>query len=106
MPLHLVHVQNERATVFEKIPEDFVVVFSLTLTIAGLSSFDVSLQKVPQETLDKWLQSANNVSLVSNLNSKALQIVGSDSGPKLTKFRLGVVRNYINGDNRLIAKLT
>jgi hypothetical protein len=68
------------------------------LASAGLSSFDVSVQSVPRETLDKWLQNANNVSLVSNLNHKAVQITGANSGSKLTRFRLGVVRNYINGD--------
>ena len=68
------------------------------LANAGLSSFKVSLQKVPQETLDNWLQNTNNVSLVSNLNYKAAQITGSNSGPKLTRFRLGVIRNYINGE--------
>jgi hypothetical protein len=80
------------------ITEDDFSVERQELASAGLSSFQVSVSKVPQETLDKWLQNANNVSLVSNLNYKAAQIIGSDSGPKLTKFRLGVVRNYINGD--------
>jgi hypothetical protein len=80
------------------ITEDDFSVERQELASAGLSGFEVSLQKVPQETLDKWLQNANNVSLVSNLNYKAVQITGSDAGPKLTKFRLGVVRNYINGD--------
>jgi hypothetical protein len=97
-------VRNTKLTHADKnftvsvITEDDFLVERQELANAGLSSFDVSFQKVPQKALDKWLQSANNVSLISNLNSKALQIVGSDSGPKLTKFRLGVIRNYINGD--------
>jgi len=68
------------------------------LANASLTSFDVAPQKVPQETLDKWLQNANNLSMVSNLNRKAQQIVGAATGPGLTRFRLGIVRNYIGGD--------
>lgn len=80
------------------ITEGYFSVECQELANAGLSSFDVRLQKVPQEALDNWLQNATNVSLVSNLNHKAVQITGSDSGPKLTRFRLGIVRNYMNGD--------
>lgn len=94
--LNLAHADKE-FTVSVITEEDFAVERQ-ELANAGLSSFKVSLQKVPQETLDNWLQNANNVSLVSNLNNKAAQITGLESGPKFTKFRLGVVRNYINGD--------
>jgi hypothetical protein len=80
------------------ITEDDFSVERQELAGVGLSSFKANLHTLPQKTLDEWLQNANNVSLVSNLNHKAVQITGSDSGPRLTKFRLGVVRNYINGD--------
>jgi len=93
---NLTHATNDFTV--SVITEDDFSVERQELATAGLSSFDVNLQKVPQEALDNWLQNANNVSLVSNLNQKAVQITGANSGPKLTKFRLGIIRNYINGD--------
>jgi hypothetical protein len=80
------------------ITEDDFSVERQELANASVTSFDVGLQNVPRETLDKWLQNANNLSLVSNLNRKAEQIVGATTGSKLTRFRLGIVRNYISGD--------
>ena len=80
------------------ITEDDFSVERQELANAGLSSFKVSLQKVPQETLDNWLQNTNNVSLVSNLNYKAAQITGSNSRAQTDEISLGVIRNYINGE--------
>jgi hypothetical protein len=94
--LNLAHVDKDFTV--SVITEDDFSVEHQELASAGLSSFDVRPQRVPRETLDEWLENANNVSLVSNLNYKAVQIIGASTGPKLTKFRLGVVRDYINGD--------
>jgi hypothetical protein len=74
------------------------------LANAGINSFDVTPQIVPDSTLNDWLQSASNLELVAHLNRKAAVIVGRESGAPLTRFRLRIVKNYISG-NIVLKKL-
>jgi len=77
------------------------------LATANSYGFDTLPPVVDDSSLNAWLDSASNLTLIANLDQKAPLIVG-DRQAQLPKFRSRIVKNFIHGKgvlNRLQKEL-